>query len=443
MAHISSSALRQAIHDACRPGEGAPLNLPTALAPLMTQLDDLRQGGEAARALPLYEEAIGACALLAPTTADAGAHLMGTLRGLFRGWLLSRQALERPAEGTLDALQAWQESELGHLTGPLTRQLIPDLDEAGLDALQDRASAQLAGAPPLPYGTPRPLRIGPEWLAAEILLDLHHRRRDPDAYSALCQRLGATSDDCARLGEMYRDLGDLRSALRWVEEGLTLADSTLSASSPTRGRLKTMRWDLYVAQGRISEAVEMIWADFQRQPSVDLYAALMQIAPEPDRALWRRRALERSRRAGLLPFIDVALYAEALAPLASAVVEAGPDLIARLSHHATEPVAVALEATHPSAAALIYRALALRILDADRSAYYAAAVDHLRDARRCYLAADQAGVWAALVDYIRRAHGQKHPFMARFKAVIHGADSGPTPPFLDQARAEWSRLTRS
>lgn len=440
MAHPSSSALLIKLDEALQ-RQGVS-DLREALAPLVEQLHTLRREAGPGAALPVYEAFLGACALEAAQREDGGASLLPIVHGLFQGWLMARQGHGDDAEDTLAIARRWQQHpDVADLAGQLTIGLIDALDEAGLDALQRQALADLTAAPPLIEGTPRPLRIGPGWSAAEILLRIHRRRRDPDAYAALSQRLGITSDDCAHLAEMYTAEGDLRRALVWVEEGLTLADSTLSAASPTRGHLKTRQRQLYLQLGRWAEAAERVWGDYERAPGQALYAALMECLPEADRPQWRRRALERARRAGLDAFIDVALYAEALEPLAVAVVEAGPDVIARLSHFATEPVAVALEHEHPAAAALIYRSLALRILEADRRSYYDAAVEHLHRARLCYLAADQAGVWSALVDYVRRAHGQKHPFMAGFRRVVAGVEPTPEASLLDRAQARWREIS--
>ncbi|MFN3201550.1 MAG: DUF6880 family protein [Bradymonadia bacterium] len=435
MMHTSPSALLRALQGQLQ-GD-APLAWPE----LLEQLSALPEHVGDQTAQQTYETAIGAVALQVQARPDTGAQHIDGLLGLFEQWLYARQRLGALAEDTLAIIGRWQSGPIADFTLQLTRHLLPAFDEAGLDALQQRMHQQLAIAPPIVEGTPRPLRIGPHWAAAETLLLIHLRRGDALAYAALARRLGITSDDCAHLARLHREGGDLRVALQWVDEGLALAQQTLSASSPTHGVLKTLQRVTLIDLGRWSEAVDIIWGDYDHQPTLDLYVALMSSLPVEERRRWRRRALTRARRDDLGVFIEIGLHAEALDALAAAVVEAGPDVIARLSHHVTEPVAVALSPEHPSAAALIYRALALRILDADRSAWYDAAVDHLRDARRCYLKADQAGVWSALVDYIRRAHGQKHPFMASFRAVLHGDPQADDTPFLDRAHDIWRQIS--
>jgi uncharacterized Zn finger protein len=97
-----------------------------------------------------------------------------------------------------------------------------------------------------------------------------------------------------------------------------------------------------------------------------------------------------------------------------------------------------LAKAHPAATAKVFRALCMRTLKTARSKYYDAALAHLREARRCYLAAGLEQQWEALALEIRRDHFRKSSFMPGFNAVITGKSVHVEPSFLDRARWRWA-----
>jgi len=107
-----------------------------------------------------------------------------------------------------------------------------------------------------------------------------------------------------------------------------------------------------------------------------------------------------------------------------------------LSHYTTEPVATALRSSHAELAARLYRALAVRILDAKKSKYYGAALRHLEHARACYEAAGLEADWISLVDELRRVHRRKSSFMPSLERVVRRVTE---PSFFERAKRRWSR----
>jgi len=67
-------------------------------------------------------------------------------------------------------------------------------------------------------------------------------------------------------------------------------------------------------------------------------------------------------------------------------------VLENISHDATEPAAMKLEKPHPELAARLWRAQAMRIVDAGKSKYYEAAAANLERARKCYLRAGLAPI---------------------------------------------------
>lgn len=109
-----------------------------------------------------------------------------------------------------------------------------------------------------------------------------------------------------------------------------------------------------------------------------------------------------------------------------------------LSHYRTEPAARRLGKLHPDVAAKVHRALGMRILNAKKSKYYAAALSHFENAKRCCERSGLHREWAALVADVRRAHHRKAGFTADFERLAAGHGPSAAPSFLERARSRWS-----
>lgn len=110
-----------------------------------------------------------------------------------------------------------------------------------------------------------------------------------------------------------------------------------------------------------------------------------------------------------------------------------------LSHYCTEPAAKGLAKKDALAAAKLYRALGLRIVNAGKSRYYREALEHFANARNLYCGAGQTSEWAAVVGFVRTAHSRKSGFLSAFARVASGK-SERTPSYADEAQARWKRL---
>jgi hypothetical protein len=129
---------------------------------------------------------------------------------------------------------------------------------------------------------------------------------------------------------------------------------------------------------------------------------------------------------------------DVFAPLMRAIL-IGDDLQddEQLSHYQTEPAARRLGTSHPDVAARVYRALGMRILTAQKSKYYVAALSHFENARRCYERAGLLREWEVLAADLRGAHHRKAGFMADFERLAAGHTPSEAPSFLERARRRW------
>lgn len=108
-----------------------------------------------------------------------------------------------------------------------------------------------------------------------------------------------------------------------------------------------------------------------------------------------------------------------------------------ISHFSTEPAAEKLGKDHPDAAAILWRAQGMRIVNAGKSAWYEAAIRNFAAAKRAYLKAGRPDAWLAVVAEVRTAHHRKSGFMPGFEKLVAGEEPGGRRAFLERAKARW------
>ena len=123
--------------------------------------------------------------------------------------------------------------------------------------------------------------------------------------------------------------------------------------------------------------------------------------------------------------------------LVARLLAAADDEIENLSHYTSEPAARALERSHPAAAAKVYRALAMRVVNAGKSKCYDAALGNFERARKCYSKAGLGTEWEAIAQDVRHRHHRKTEFLARFDRIAAGAAKSVKPTLLERAKRRW------
>jgi hypothetical protein len=226
-------------------------------------------------------------------------------------------------------------------------------------------------------------------------------------------------------------------ALAWLERGLQMDKPDDFRSGAVR--LAEMWRALLMKLGRGGEALDSAWEEFQAHPNKFTYEELIRYVPKAERGTWHERAMTASEKGELDSLIELWLGAKEIGRLAERLDCASNIQLESLSHYVTEPAAQRLASTHPGVAAKLFRALCVRILDADKSKYYYAALSHLEEARKCYQEARLDEQWKALVAEIRREHHRKSGFMPGFEAIVAGRRARLEPSFLDRARGRWAK----
>ncbi len=173
--------------------------------------------------------------------------------------------------------------------------------------------------------------------------------------------------------------------------------------------------------GRTEDALQSAWSEFEAHPSTFTYKELMRYVPGKEKTDWHQKAMAASEKGDLSSLIELWLEHKEFDRLVSYLHRITDDELEGLSHYRTEPLARKLERSHPDVSARVYRALCMRIVNAGKSKYYDAALDHIEHAKKCYSKAGLDADWQAVVADVRKRHFRKKGFMAGFEDIVTGA----------------------
>jgi len=89
-----------------------------------------------------------------------------------------------------------------------------------------------------------------------------------------------------QIAQLYDNAGQIEEAIHWAEDGLEAFQDSYT------GQLGDFLVAAYEQQGRYEEAIDIVWQDFSRSPSLHLYQKLQQQAEKADAwDDWREEAL--------------------------------------------------------------------------------------------------------------------------------------------------------
>lgn len=389
------------------------------------------------RASRLYETFIAACFLKA-NEIDSEWEFGRFVAELACGWVRACQSAGASAETTARTLITWMDRDDCGFFNDLGSDVVKVLNEPGLKAFEKEVQDGFEESCQKQKDQSG-RHAQNHW--AQILRSIYAQKRSLDEYVAIAERTGLAPVDCATIAWMCEARHKLGDSLSWIERGIALgAPHRLGSSAECN--LAGMRRALLSKLGRGHEALESAWSEFEKRPSALSYDELMRYVPKRDRAGWHERAMQAAERGDLASLIDLLIQVEETGHLANRLDAAGDRELEELSHYTTEPAAKALAPAHPAVAAKVFRALCLRTLKAAKRQYYSAALAHLEEGRRCYLAADLEHKWEALALEIRRDHFRKSSFMPGFNAIIAGKRTHMESSFLDKARWRWASKTK-
>lgn len=396
-----------------------------------------------ARATALYEAFLAGCYEKANEVDDSSGSLGMFVTGLFCGWIKACQAAGAAPDETATRLLAWMDDDPFGFCHQLEKDAVKVLDKAGLASLVEQVRARFDKAAETSSVAeefkPNQGDACRRWGA--VLRALYLAQKNVVAYVGLAEETGLTAQDCHVVATMLAARRKHEHALSWVERGIEIGAKTMHGSGAGYD-LTQLKPRLLTKLGRESEALEAAWAEYREHPSKYSYDNLMKFVPKTERPVWHEKAIEAAKGTDLHSLIELLLETKETERLAEIVRRSADDALENVSYYATEPAAKTLEKPHPDAAARLWRALGMRIVNEKKSKYYAAALGNLARAKRCYEKSGLTVDWERLVSEVRAEHRRKTGFMPGFEEIVRGSGRSQQPSFLELAKARWGERSR-
>ena len=165
----------------------------------------------------------------------------------------------------------------------------------------------------------------------------------------------------------------------------------------------------------------------------------MKYISKKDSRHWHNKAIEEVKKASLPQTIKLCTKTKEWEILAECIDVCTHEDLESISHYTTEEAAQELEKEHPTEAAKIYRAMAMRIVKAKKSKYYGAALDHFLKTKRLYLDNDCREEWLSLVETVRRDHYRKYSLIGDFEELVSGDYPESPESFEERTRKRWEK----
>ncbi|EFK06316.1 conserved hypothetical protein [delta proteobacterium NaphS2] len=419
--------IESAIEESLRPGDfigyDSSWSFVSDLEKVKNRIDDFINK-EPIRSVGLIETFIAACYEKAEEIDDSSGSFGDFVDALFCSWVNARQKADFAAKETIDRLLAWMDNDDYGFTYYLERNVSKLLNKKGLieyaAAIRTRFDAK---------GVKDHHRR--QW--GETLKSIYAASRDFESYLSICDETDLLPIDCEILAGMLLSRRKPAEALKWVEKGLEI-QSNNKLYRGSSYKLDTMKRDILTKLGRPEEALADAWQEFSEHPDEFTHKELLKHIPKQQRPEYHSRILEAISTAELEAAIGLLLKLKETEVLAERLRKTSSRSLESLSHYTTEPAAKKLAKEYPDAAARLYEAMGLRIVNAKKSKYYDAAISNFEQAKRCYEKAGLESVWLELVENVRNNHSRKYGFMPAFEEVVEGRGPSTKPSFIELAK---------
>jgi hypothetical protein len=398
----------------------------SGLEEVAAEIDSLLKT-DAPGAARLYEAFLAGCLEKAEELDDSSGSFGQFAKDLICRWIKARQTAGTDPEATVAGLLGWMDNDPYSFCYQIEKEAAQVFDRPGVAVFERLIRSRFEAAPP---GEGYDRR---HW--GDALRAIYLAQRNPVAYQALAEETGLAAKDCLALATILAPRqSDL--ALKWVDRGIDLDRKTPYGSEAEYG-LGRLQRELLTKLGRGDEARDAAWVEYRKSPSSFSFDEPMKVVPKAEREAWRGKALDAAKGADLHSVMELFVEKGETERLAELVRVTTDVALENISHYATEPAAVMLEKPHPELAARLWRAQAMRIVDAGKSKYYDAAAANLERTRKCYLRAGLAAEWEDTVRLVLAGHYRKTAFMAAFESVAAGNGHRKPPSFLERAKDRW------
>lgn len=435
-------SIEQKIALALRPGafisDRACFSFVTGVEGVTHEITRLTEA-DPARGVALFDTILAACHEKAEEVDDSSGYFGQFVRVLFWGWVRARQSAGADRDETAARLFDWIERDPFGFWMRLDQDITEGLDAKGRAAFENRVRARYESVLAREPSTPPPGARESENLRrrlADVLRAVYVAQGDVAKNIAFAERTGIGAADCHAIATMLTSRRRREEAIGWVERGLR-ASSGESHVTSARHDLVILRRQLLAQLGRAVEALGDAWGDFKKRPSTYSYNEFMKFVPRTERPVWHEKAMHAVTGADFGSRVELLIETKEIQRLANLIDRTEDGFLEGESHHVTEPAAKMLERVHPGAAARLWRAQGMRIVNAAKSKYYGAANRNFVRAKRCFARAGLVTVWEKIVLEVRRAHRRKSGFMPGFERIVLGSPPDNEPSFLDRAEGRW------
>ncbi|MEI6231560.1 MAG: DUF6880 family protein [Planctomycetota bacterium] len=391
------------------------------------------------RAIALYDVFLAGCYEKADEVDDSSGSFGDFVLELFSGWIKARQAAKADSNNTAALLLARMDDDPYGFCYRADVDAVQVFDKAGLAAFEKLIRARFDAAianKPAPAGSreDNPEYSRRRW--GESLRTIYVAQKNVQAYTALAGEDGITVKDCHAVATLISGQHKHGEALKWVDRGIEL-EKNANRFDTVGYELYKLKRELLAKLGRGDEALDGAWTEYVKRPSEHSYDDLMKCVPKPERSTWHTKAIDAAQGADIHSLMGLLLKTKEIERLAEFVRQSNAAAIEGLSHYTTEPVAKKLEKSHPDAAARLWCAQGMRIVNGKKSKYYDAALANFKRAKRCFEKAGLDCEWQKTVAHVQAEHHRKIGFMAGFKEIAAGRGKSAQPSFLERAKAKW------
>ena len=410
-----------------------------SLERVKNKIDTLLKNGKAEQAVSLYEIFLSGCYEKADEIDDSGGNLGMFFEELFCSWIDARQKAKYDSKETINLVLKWMENDEYGFCCDIEKSIVKIFRRNELKIFESSVKSCFDDAYRLEspkenkriYNYSYPVRKN-----ADILKIIYNEKKDIKLYINLCEKVGVTPKDCEVIALLYKSIDNFQEALIWVEKRLKLEEKD-NWQNESSYALERIERELSSLLGNNGYAIESAWTNFKKYPSEYSYDELMKYVAKKDINSWHNKAIEEAKKSPLDSTIELFIKTKELDILADRILLVKREELENISHYKMGKAAKVLLNKNSIAAAKIYRAMGMRILNSGKSKYYNIALEHFLKVKTIYTKNNSEEEWLSIVRYIRENHGRKYGFIPDFEKLVSGKYPPSQESFTQRARKRW------
>ena len=404
-----------------------------------SKIDTLLKNRKAMQAVPLYEVFLSGCYEKAEEIDDSGGDLGMFFEELFCSWIDARQKAKCDSKQTINQVLKWMENDEYGFCYNIEKSIVKIFCKNELKTFESIIKSRFDDA----YVSESPKKDKriynysyPVRKNTDILKIIYNEKKDIKSYLSLCEKVGTTPKDCEVIALLYKSIDNFQEALKWVEKGLKLEEKD-NWQNESSYALERIERELSSLLGNNGYAIESAWTNFKKYPSEYSYDELMKYVAKKDINSWHNKAIEEAKKSPLASTIELFIKTKELDFLADRILSVKCEELENISHYKMEKAAKVLLNKNSIAAAKIYRAMGMRILNSGKSKYYNIALEHFLKVKNLYNKNNSEEEWLSIIRYVRENHARKYSFIPDFEKLVSGKYPPIRESFIQRAKKRW------